>query len=113
MGTLPQVHWPRLEVVYSYTRAKPPRQTRHRPCSEIELEAPFCCRLELLDKTPESGDDPMTLCRIRLIACFLLALCILALSRASAQSAPWTTAVRGSWVQTGPAASGDVTLAAK
>src|SRR5271169_7086930 len=55
----------------------------------------------------------MTLCRVRMIACFLLALCSLGLNRASAQSAPWTTTVRGSWVQSGLAASGDVTLAAK
>jgi len=49
----------------------------------------------------------MTLPGIRTISCFLLALC------ASAQTAPWTTPLRGSWVQTGPAATGDVTLAAK
>ncbi|HVY93645.1 MAG TPA: hypothetical protein VHA14_12875, partial [Bryobacteraceae bacterium] len=29
----------------------------------------------------------------------------------SAQTAPWTSTIRGSWVQTGPAAAGDVTLA--
>jgi hypothetical protein len=37
---------------------------------------------------------------------FLLAFC------ASAQNAPWTTKVRGSWVEAGPAAPGDITLAA-
>lgn len=48
----------------------------------------------------------MSLCRVRIIPCLLLAL------SAFAQNAPWTSAVRGSWVQTG-AAAGDVTLAAK
>ena len=32
---------------------------------------------------------------------------------ACAQTAPWSAPVRGSWVQTGPAAEGDVVLAAK
>jgi hypothetical protein len=36
---------------------------------------------------------------------------LLALS-ASAQTPPWTAVLRGSWVQTGPATSGDVTLSA-
>src|SRR6266567_7168640 len=49
----------------------------------------------------------MTLHRIRTSPCFLLALC------ASAQTAPWTTPLRGSWVQTGTPAQGDVILAAK
>jgi len=31
----------------------------------------------------------------------------------AAQTAPWTVALRGSWVQTGPAATGDVTLAGR
>jgi hypothetical protein len=45
----------------------------------------------------------MTLSRVCVLSCFAVALC--------AQNAPWTTTVRGSWVQTGPAAQGDVTLA--
>ncbi|SPE29776.1 conserved exported hypothetical protein [Candidatus Sulfopaludibacter sp. SbA6] len=50
----------------------------------------------------------MTLRRFRTIPYFLMALCALA----SAQTAPWTTTLRGSWVQTGPPAQGDLTLAA-
>ncbi|HUA58693.1 MAG TPA: glycosyl hydrolase 115 family protein [Verrucomicrobiae bacterium] len=42
---------------------------------------------------------------IRLIPCLLLA------GSAFAQTNPWTSLVRGSWVQTGAAAPGDVTLA--
>jgi hypothetical protein len=49
----------------------------------------------------------MTLPRIGTISCFLLALCALA----SAQTVPWTTPLRGSWVQTGAPAQGDVRLA--
>lgn len=45
--------------------------------------------------------------RICAIVSFLPALA------AVAQNAPWTAAVRGSWVETGAAAAGDVTLAAK
>lgn len=45
--------------------------------------------------------------RLCIIPCFLLAM------PALAQSRPWTGVVRGSWVQTGPAAAGDITLAAK
>ena len=45
--------------------------------------------------------------RVRTIPCFLWAL------SAVAQNAPWTSAVRGSWIQTGAPAAGDVTLAAK
>jgi hypothetical protein len=55
----------------------------------------------------------MTLRRIRIIPILFLALCALGSGRASAQTAPWTTSLRGSWVRTGPAAQGDVTLAAK
>ena len=51
--------------------------------------------------------------RIRTIPCLLLTLCAFVSSRASAQTAPWTAPLRGSWVQTGPAAQGDVVLAAK
>src|SRR5258708_4134105 len=47
----------------------------------------------------------MTLRRIGSIPYFLVGLC------ASAQTAPWTTPVRGSWVQTGTPAQGDVRLA--
>ena len=49
----------------------------------------------------------MLLCRVRLIPCFLLAL------SAFAQNAPWTSTLRGAWVEAAPAASDDVTLAAK
>ncbi len=45
--------------------------------------------------------------RVGIASCFLLAL------PAFAQNAPWTSTVRGSWVETGAAAAGDVTLAAK
>ena len=55
----------------------------------------------------------MTLCRIRSIPYFLLALGALASSMASAQTSPWTAPLRGSWVQTGPPAQGDVILAGK
>ena len=55
----------------------------------------------------------MTLCRIRTIPYFLLALGALASSMASAQTSPWTAPLRGSWVQTGPPAQGDVILAGK
>jgi hypothetical protein len=43
----------------------------------------------------------------RLIAGFLLTLPI------CAQTTPWTSVLRGSWVRTGPSAAGDVTLASK
>jgi hypothetical protein len=46
----------------------------------------------------------MTWPEIRTLSCFLLAF------GASAQTAPWTTTLRGSWVQTGAAGSGDVSL---
>jgi hypothetical protein len=52
----------------------------------------------------------MKFCRVRMVTCFLLALCALTANRASAQIAPWTSMVRGSWVQTGPGAVGDVIL---
>ena len=55
----------------------------------------------------------MTLYRVSAIPCLLLGLCGLTSSRASAQTAPWTASLRGSWVQSGPAAPGDVTLAGK
>src|ERR1035438_9543715 len=43
----------------------------------------------------------------------LVVLCAFVSGRASAQTDPWTTPLRGSWVQTGPATQGDVVLAAK
>src|ERR1035438_6332103 len=49
----------------------------------------------------------------RTIPYLLLVLCAFVSSPASAQTAPWTTPLRGSWVQTGPAAQGDIVLAAK
>src|ERR1035441_7628373 len=49
----------------------------------------------------------------RTIPCFLVVLCAFVSGPASAQTAPWTTPLRGSWVQTGPAAQGDIVLAAK
>jgi len=55
----------------------------------------------------------MTLRRIRTVPSPLLALCALASTLASAQTAPWTTPLRGSWVQSGPPAQGDVILAGK
>ena len=55
----------------------------------------------------------MALCRIPTIPYSLLALCVLASSLASAQTAPWTIPLRGSWVQTGSPAQGDVILAGK
>lgn len=55
----------------------------------------------------------MTLRRVCMIVSLLLALCAVTSNLASAQSAPWTSIVRGSWVQTGPAGPEDVTLAAK
>ena len=55
----------------------------------------------------------MTLRRILTIPYSLLALFALASSLASAQTAPWTIPLRGSWVQTGSPAQGDVILAGK
>src|ERR1700679_4101056 len=49
----------------------------------------------------------MRLCRVRMMPGFLLGL------SAFAQNAPWTSTLRGAWVQDGTAAAGDVTLAAK
>jgi len=51
--------------------------------------------------------------RIPAVAYLVLALCAFVPFRAAAQTSPWTTIVRGSWVQTGPVAPGDVTLAGK
>ena len=55
----------------------------------------------------------MALRRIRTILNSLLALLALAGSLASAPTAPWTIPLRGSWVQIGAAAQGDVILAGK
>src|ERR1017187_7884642 len=49
----------------------------------------------------------------RRIPYLLLVLCAFSTGRAFAQTAPWTAPLRGSWVQTGPAAQGDIVLAAK
>ncbi len=49
----------------------------------------------------------MRLTALRLIPCLALA------CTAFAQDAPWTGTLRGAWVQTGQAAPGDITLAAK
>ena len=49
----------------------------------------------------------------RRIPYLLLVLCVFVSVPASAQTAPWTTPLRGSWVQTGAAAQGDIVLAAK
>jgi hypothetical protein len=49
--------------------------------------------------------------RIPRIALASLAILGLVVGRAPAQTAPWAGPVRGSWVQTGPAAAGDVVLA--
>ncbi|MBZ5622681.1 MAG: glycosyl hydrolase 115 family protein [Acidobacteriia bacterium] len=55
----------------------------------------------------------MTFRRICTIPCALAALCAMVSSGAPAQTAPWTDFLRGSWVQSGPAAQGDVILAGK
>jgi len=51
--------------------------------------------------------------RIQTVTYLLLVLCALTSGRAAAQTAPWTGSLRGSWVQTGPSAPGDITLAGK
>src|SRR5579859_6991730 len=48
-----------------------------------------------------------------LLALFVCALPRPALAQASSTQSPWDARVRGSWVQTGPAAKGDVVLAAR
>src|SRR5271165_2256318 len=45
--------------------------------------------------------------------CIPLLMVALGVSSVSAQNAPWTATLRGAWVQTGPAAAGDLTLASK
>ncbi len=51
--------------------------------------------------------------RIPAIPFLLLALCGLPSSPASAQTTPWTTPLRGSWVQTAAPAAGDILLAGR
>jgi hypothetical protein len=53
----------------------------------------------------------MTFRRMPIMPLVSLAFIALAAHRAPAQSAPWSAPLRGSWVQTGPAAAGDVLLA--
>src|ERR1019366_9416965 len=61
----------------------------------------------------EVAEVSMTLRRILTIPYSLLALFVLFSSLASAQTAPWTIPLRGSWVETGSPAQGDVILAGK
>src|SRR6202521_2730703 len=51
--------------------------------------------------------------QVRAIPCLFLLSCGLLSLGAAAQTTPWTTSLRGSWVQTGPAAQGDVILAGR
>ena len=53
----------------------------------------------------------MRLRRLTAAVCLSLSFLFLASSLATAQAGPWSAPVRGSWVQTGPAGPGDVTLA--
>jgi len=46
-----------------------------------------------------------------IVALLCTCVCALASGRALAQAGPWSAPLRGSWVQTGPAAAGDVVLA--
>jgi hypothetical protein len=55
----------------------------------------------------------MMLRRIHTVPCAFLLLCPLLSIGASAQTAPWTTSLRGSWVRTGPPAQGDLILAGR
>jgi hypothetical protein len=54
----------------------------------------------------------MTSRQVHAVPCFFLLLGAFSI-QAAAQIAPWTTSLRGSWVQTGPAAQGDLTLAGR
>jgi hypothetical protein len=63
------------------------------------------------DCRPRACEDRMSLRRASTLPYVALSLCILFPSRATSQTAPWTALVRGSWVQTGPSAPGDVVLA--
>ncbi|HVO34353.1 MAG TPA: glycosyl hydrolase 115 family protein [Gemmatimonadales bacterium] len=49
--------------------------------------------------------------RSGIVALICSSLCLLAPGRGVAQDVPWSAALRGTWVQTGPAAAGDVMLA--
>ena len=49
--------------------------------------------------------------RLAIATLLSLSLAVLVVSRAAAQTAPWAGPLRGTWVQTGPAAAGDVVLA--
>ena len=55
----------------------------------------------------------MTLRQVHSVPFLLLLICALLPIRTSAQNRPWTTSLRGSWVQTGPAAQGDLILAGR
>ena len=50
---------------------------------------------------------------IRSITRLLITFCAVAIAHTSAQTGPWTATLRGAWVETGPAAPGDVTLSSK
>src|SRR5437667_10364065 len=50
-------------------------------------------------------------CRIGATLYLLLALCVCAMASPASAQVPWDARVRGSWVQTGAAAKGDVVLA--
>ena len=65
------------------------------------------------DSTRELKLHLMIPIHICTLPCSRLALCIVACTLASSQTVPWTTALRGSWVQTGPRAPGDVLLAGR
>jgi hypothetical protein len=55
----------------------------------------------------------MTLRQVHSAPFLFLLVCTLLPIRTSAQNRPWTTSLRGSWVQTGPAAQGDLILAGR
>ncbi len=55
----------------------------------------------------------MTLRQVHSRQFLFLLVCGLLPTRASAQNRPWTASLRGSWIQTGPAAQGDLILAGK
>ena len=58
------------------------------------------------------AEESMTSRQVHAVPCLFLLLGALSI-QAAAQIAPWTTSLRGSWVQTGPAAQGDLTLAGR
>jgi hypothetical protein len=55
----------------------------------------------------------MTLRQVHSVPILFLLVCVLLPIRTSAQNRPWTTRIRGSWVQTGPATQGDLILAGR